>query len=40
MSKINMLTTSFIKNTNALDKVNHQDEYNIYVSMLDELAPY
>ena len=36
MSKINKLTTSFIKITNALDKVRNQDEYNIYVSMLDE----
>ena len=35
MSKINKLTTSFIKITNALDKVKNQDEYNIYVSMLD-----
>ena len=36
MSKINKLTTSFIKITSALDKVKHQDEYNIYVSILDE----
>ena len=36
MSKINKLTTSFIKNTNAMDKERNQDEYNIYVSMLDE----
>ncbi len=36
MSKINKLTTSFIKITNALDNVKNQDEYNIYVSMLDE----
>ena len=36
MSKTNKLTTIFIKITNALDKVKHQDEYNIYVSMLDE----
>ena len=36
MSKINKLTTSFIKITNALDKVKNQGEYNIYVSMLDE----
>ena len=36
MSKINKLTTSFIKITNALDKVKNQDEYNVYVSMLDE----
>ena len=36
MSKINKLTTSFIRITNALDKVKNQDEYNIYVSMLDE----
>ena len=36
MSKVNKLTTSFIKITNALEKVKNQDEYNIYVSMLDE----
>ena len=36
MSKINKLTTSFIKITNAMEKVTHQDEYTIYVSMLDE----
>ena len=36
MSRINKLTTSFIKITNALDKTKKQDEYNIYVSMLDE----
>ena len=36
MSNINKLTTSFIKNTNALDKVKNQDKYNIYVLMLDE----
>ena len=36
MSKINKLTTSFINITNALDKTKHQDEYNIYVSMLYE----
>ncbi|MFM7985517.1 MAG: hypothetical protein ACKPKO_40005, partial [Candidatus Fonsibacter sp.] len=39
LSKINKLTTSFIKITNALDKnkeVKNQDEYNIYVSMLDD----
>ncbi|MFM7855811.1 MAG: hypothetical protein ACKO96_28800, partial [Flammeovirgaceae bacterium] len=36
MSKINKLTTSFIKITNALEKVKNQDEYDIYVSMLDE----
>ncbi|MFM7986330.1 MAG: hypothetical protein ACKPKO_44160 [Candidatus Fonsibacter sp.] len=36
MSKIYKLTTSFIKITNALEKVKNQDEYNIYVSMLDE----
>ena len=36
MSKINKLTTSFITITNALDKAKNQDEYNIYVSMLDE----
>ena len=32
---MNKLTTSFIKITNALDKTKNQDEYNIYVSMLD-----
>ena len=36
MSRINKLTTSFIKITNALDKTKNQDEYNIYVLMLDE----
>ena len=36
MSKINKLTMSFIKITNALDKTKNQDEHNIYVSMLDE----
>ena len=36
MTKINKLTTSFINITNALDKTKNQDEYNIYVSMLDE----
>ena len=36
MSKVNNLTTSFIKITNALDKVKNQDEYTIYGSMLDE----
>ncbi|MFM7982553.1 MAG: hypothetical protein ACKPKO_24845, partial [Candidatus Fonsibacter sp.] len=36
MSKVNKLTTSFIKIANALDKGRNQDEYNIYVSMLDE----
>ncbi|MFM7984676.1 MAG: hypothetical protein ACKPKO_35665 [Candidatus Fonsibacter sp.] len=38
MSNINKLTASFIKFTNALEqtKVKNQDEYNIYVSMLDE----
>ena len=36
MSKTNKLTTSFITITNALDKVKNQDEYNMYVSMLDE----
>ena len=36
MSRINKLTTSFIKITNALDKTKNLDEYNIYVSMLDE----
>ena len=36
MSRINKLTTSFIKITNALYKTKNQDEYKIYVSMLDE----
>ena len=36
MSNINKLTTSFTKMTNALDKVKNQDEYNIYVLMLDD----
>ena len=36
MSKINKLTTSFIKITNTLDKTKNQDEYNMYGSMLDE----
>ena len=36
MLKVNKLTTSFIKITNAIDKARNQDEYNIYVSMLDE----
>ena len=36
MSKINKLTMSFIKSANAIKKVKNQDEYNIYVSMLDE----
>ena len=36
MSRINKLTTSFIKTANAFDKMKNQDEYNIYVSMLDE----
>lgn len=36
MSRINKLTTSFIKITNALDKTKNQDEYTIYVWMLDE----
>ena len=36
MSKIEQLTTGFIKITNALDKVQNQDAYNIYVSMFDE----
>jgi hypothetical protein len=30
MSKINKLTTRFIKITNALDKAKNQDEYNIF----------
>ena len=36
MSRINKLTTSFTNITSALDKTKNQDEYNIYVSMLDE----
>ena len=36
MLKVNKLTTSFIKVTNAIDKARNQDEYNIYASMLDE----
>ena len=36
MSKINQLTTRFIKITNALGKVTNPDEHNMYVSMLDE----
>ena len=36
MSKINKPTTSFIKITNALEKVKNQSAYKIYVSMLDE----
>ncbi|MFM7979500.1 MAG: hypothetical protein ACKPKO_09315, partial [Candidatus Fonsibacter sp.] len=36
MSKINKLTTSLIKIRNALEKMKNQDEYNIYVSILDE----
>ena len=36
MSKVIKLTTSFINITNALEKVKNHDEYNIYVSMLDE----
>ena len=36
MSKINKLTTSFIKIANALEKTKNQDEYNLYVSMLGE----
>ena len=36
MPRISKLTTSFIKITNALDKTKKKDEYNIYVSMLDE----
>ena len=36
MPRINKLTTIFINITNALDKTKNQDEYNIYVSMLDE----
>ena len=36
MSRISKLTTSFINITNALDKTKNQDEYNMYVSMLDE----
>ena len=36
MSKINKLTTSFIKITNALEKAKNQDEYCRYVSMMDK----
>ena len=36
MSNVNKFTTSFIKMTNALDKVKNPDEYNIFVSMPDE----
>ena len=36
MLKVNKLTTSFIKITNAIDKARNQDEYDIYASMLDE----
>ena len=36
MSKIDKQTMSFIRITNTLDKVKNQEEYNIYVSMLDE----
>ena len=36
MLKVNKLTTSFTKITNAIDKARNQDEYNIYASMLDE----
>ena len=36
MSKINKLTTSFIKITNALEKVKNQDVHNIYVSTLGD----
>ena len=36
MSNANKLTTRCIKITNSLDKVKNQDEYTIYVSMLDE----
>ena len=36
MSRISKVTTSFITITNALDKTKNHDEYNIYVSMLDE----
>ncbi|MFM7981113.1 MAG: hypothetical protein ACKPKO_17525 [Candidatus Fonsibacter sp.] len=36
MSKVNKLTTSWITITNALAKGRNQDEYNIYVSILDE----
>ena len=37
MSRVNKLTTSFIKITNALDNTKNQDEYNMCVSMLDDL---
>ena len=33
------MTTSFIKITNAIDKARTQDEYNIYVPMLEEEEP-
>ena len=36
MINVNKLTTSFIKITSAIDKARNQDEYTIYVSMLDE----
>ena len=36
MLKVNKLTTSFIKHTNAIGKARNQDEHNIYASMLDE----
>ena len=36
MLKVNKLTTSFIKHTNATDKARNQYEYNMYASMLGE----
>ena len=36
MLKVNKLTTSFIKITNAIDKARNHDEYYMYASMLDE----
>ena len=36
MSRINKWTTIFINITNALGKTKNRDEYNMYVSMLDE----
>ena len=37
MLKSNKLTTSFIKVTNAkIKRAKNQDEYNMYVSMLDK----
>ena len=36
MLKVNKLITSFVQITNVIDKARNQDEYNIYVLMLDE----